>query len=120
MITHADFTTYPTKILGIDASSDADLQAMEATAIDMLDYSGSVDDIAEVLVLLVFILFCSANKSFVSVDNGENRSVDSAREPVTAQKNTAMFLAEKKLRAICEANGTTADFNSFAFFYDYL
>jgi hypothetical protein len=120
MITYSDFTTYPTKILGIDETSDTDLQAMELVAIDMLDYSGAVADITEVIKLLVFVLFCSGNKSFVSVDNGENRDVDSVREPMTAQKNTAMFLAEKKLKAICSANGTTADFNSFAFFYDHL
>ena len=39
---------------------------------------------------------------------------------ILLRKNTALFIAEKKLKAICAENGETANQNVFTFFYDYL
>ena len=120
MITHADFKLYPTEIIGINSDYDLELQAMELSAIEMLEYSGDVEDIAEVIILLVFILFWNARRSeFVSMV-GETKTIKEFTEASSVQKNTVLFIAEKKLKAICAEKGKTANQNVFTFFYDYL
>ena len=120
MITHADFTTYPTEIIGINSDYDLELQAMELSAIEMLEYSGAVEDVAEVIRLVVFILFWNARRSEFVSTVGETRTIKEFTEASSVQKNTALFLAEKKLKAICFEKGQTADFEMFKLFYDHL
>ena len=120
MITHADFKLYPTEIIGINSDYDLELQAMELSAIEMLEYSGAVEDIAEVIRLLVFILFWNARRSEFVSTVGETKTIKEFTEASSVQKNTALFLAEKKLKSICAEKGTTANQNVFSFFYDYL
>ena len=120
MITHADFKIYPTEIIGINSDYDLELQAMELTAIEMLEYSGVAEDVRDVVILLVFILFWSARRSEVVNTVGETKTVKEFTEASSIQKNTALFLAEKRLKAICFEKGKTADFEMFKLFYDYL
>ena len=120
MITHADFKLYPTEIIGINSDYDLELQAMELSAIEMLEYSGAVEDIAEVINLLVFILFWNARRSEFVSTVGETKTIKEFTEASSVQKNTALFIAEKKLKAICFEKGQTADFEMFKLFYDYL
>lgn len=120
MITHANFKLYPTEIIGINSDYDLELQAMELSAIEMLEYSGVVEDIAEVIQLLVFILFWNARRSEFVSSVGETKTIKEFTEASSVQKNTALFIAEKKLKAICAEKGTTANQNVFTFFYDYL
>ena len=120
MITHADFKIYPTEIIGINSDYDLELQAMELSAIEMLEYSGAVEDIAEVIRLLVFILFWNARRSEFVSTVGETKTIKEFTEASSVQKNTALFIAEKKLKAICAEKGTTANQSVFSFFYDYL
>ena len=120
MITHANFKLYPTEIIGINSDYDLELQAMELAAIEMLEYSGVVEDVHEVIILLVFILFWNARRSEFVSTVGETKTIKEFTEASSVQKNTALFLAEKKLKAICAEKGKTANQNVFTFFYDYL
>ena len=100
MITHADFKLYPTEIIGINSDYDLELQAMELSAIEMLEYSGIVEDIAEVIQLLVFILFWNARRSEVVSTVGETKTIKEFTEASSVQKNTALFLIKKGIENV--------------------
>ena len=57
MITYSDFDTYPILIIGLTEENNTELAAMEVVATEMLDYSGDVVDVADIIKYLVFILF---------------------------------------------------------------
>ena len=100
MITHADFKIYPTEIIGINSDYDLELQAMELSAIEMLEYSGAVEDIADVIQLLVFILFWNARRSEFVSTVGETKTIKEFTEASSVQKNTALFLIKKGIENV--------------------
>ena len=51
---------------------------------------------------------------------GETLQVKEYSDFSSVKKNTVIYLAEKKLKAICAEKGTTANQNVFTFFYDFL
>lgn len=120
MITYSDFNTYPILIIGLTEENNTELAAMEEVATKMLDYSGDVVDVADVIKYLVFLLFWQNRRSTMTESTGETLQVKEHSDFSSIKKNTVLYLAEKKLKEICAEKGTTANQNVFTFFYDYL
>jgi len=120
MITYSDFNTYPILIIGLTEENNTELAAMEVVATEMLDYSGDVVDVADIIKYLVFILFWQNRRSTMTESTGETLQVKEHSDFSSVKKNTVIYLAEKKLKEICAEKGTTANQNVFTFFYDYL
>ena len=120
MITYNDFNTYPILIVGLTEDNNTELAAMEVVATEMLDYSGDVVDVADIIKYLVFILFWQNRCSMMTESAGETLQVKEYSDFSSVKKNTVIFLAEKKLKEICAENGETANHNVFTFFYDFL
>ena len=120
MTTYSDFNLYPIEIIGLTADYNGELQAMEDIATELLSYSGDAEEVAVVVKYLVYILFWSARRSMVENNTGETKAVQEFSEPSSVQKNTVLYLAEKKLLSICQENNTTADISSLKLFYDFL
>ena len=120
MLTFADFKTYPTNIVGIDADYDADLQSMEAIATDLLAYSGAATDVVEIIKYIVYLLAWQSSRSTFDALAGEQKTVKEFTEFSNVQKSTVLYIAENKLASICDANDTTANTDLFMLFYDVL
>ena len=118
MITNADFKLYPTEIIGINSDYDLELQAMELTAVEMLEYSGDVEDIKEVIIGLVFVLFWNARSSKIVAEVGETATVKEFTANASIQRDTVIYLTRMKLRKILLENGTTANIDVFKLFYN--
>ena len=120
MITYSDFNTYPILIVGLTEDNNTELAAMEVVATEMLDYSGDVVDVADIIKYLVFILFWQNRRSMMTENAGETLQVKEYSDFSSVKKNTVIYLAEKKLKKICAEKGETANQNVFTFFYDFL
>ena len=120
MITHANFKLYPTEIIGINSDYDLELQAMELSAIEMLEYSGDLKDVSEVIIGLVFVLFWNARSSKIVAEVGETATIKEFTASASIQRDIVIYLTRMKLRKILAEKGTTANINVFKLFYDYL
>ena len=118
MITNADFKLYPTEIIGINSDYDLELQAMELSAIEMLEYSGDIKDVREVIIGLVFVLFWNARSSKIVAEVGETATVKEFTANASIQRDTVIYLTRLKLRKILDEKGTTANMNVFKLFYN--
>ena len=49
MIKYSDFSTYPILIIGLTEANNTELAAMEVVATEMLNYSGDVVDVADII-----------------------------------------------------------------------
>ncbi len=109
-LTYDDFLTYPLHIVGIIASYDDELEAIEELVVSEIDYSGDAEDIADVVPYFVFYKFCEDKGSQVTT-SGETHQVAEFTLPSLRSQIRAWNIGAKKLLDICTENETTANEN---------
>ena len=110
-MTYENFTVYPLEIQGINEASNEKITAIENYVIEQLNYSGSTDDLSEILPYLVYFHFIEDLYSNSAVKTGETTTIRDESTPNTLKVIRAWNIAAEKLSALIADNGETCTTN---------
>jgi hypothetical protein len=101
------FKDYPIQILGIDATYDDELTAIEDVVLSEMEYTGDVSDLETILPYFVYCAFVESRISDVTAQTGEQQRTAEFTIPSFNALVRAWNLGVKKLATICTDNGKT-------------
>lgn len=106
-VTCVNFKKYPIEILGIDATYNEELTAIETFVKSEIEYSGKIADIESVLPYFIFFKYFE-NKHSETTVKGETAVVAEHTVPSYDIQIRAWNIGAGLLKNICLAKGTTA------------
>ena len=102
------FENYPIQLLGIDATYNSELTAIEQVVISEIAYTGDASDIAAILPYFVYCAFVESRLSDVTGQSGEQQRTAEFTVPSFNSLVRVWNMAVKNLNAICTEKGNTA------------
>lgn len=106
-VTCVNFKKYPIEILGIDATYNEELTAIETFVKSEIEYTGEDSDIESVLPYFIFFKYFE-NKHSETTVKGETAVIAEHTVPAYDIQIRAWNIGVSLLRFICSDRGTTA------------